>query len=550
MSEGDHGQPTNTFLQRWRDFGTRQLLSLAFFTGIVLGLSELLFGLLIGKDIIDSIWPHAVRSLSWTMYLRDSMGTVWILLILTTSMALLCAKLRQFESYRNRVEAVGIMIIGVVISWIVLHLVMDIFYLRGAFLLLPFLYGYILISLLIGIFGLPGLRQTTSSALSWSRLVHIGGVFLAAWLVMPGIPAIIGMAPSPPKQPQFGYGATPGPYQTSYQTFSYPMPDEVEAIRGPTEASIEFSIYLSLPLIPESLNVSSIPLAIMLHGFGYPDYDAYSAWVDHLTAKGMAVAFIQYPSDLWPKGVENHQEVIEAGTSNFLQHDYRNLAIRSAMATLRSGINPPTQWDFITNQLHNITIDASHLWVGGHSLGAAYSLLVLDEVLTYQWGNESLVIDLEAPANRPVQTQLQPSLGGLPNHTIVQIMVSEDDMSVGICPGAFHQALFPQPLKMNDVLLIRSDKYGFPRLVASHYLQTDPAHDSLSDFGFYRRLDAQADYLVAQARQDSITSAWATDYMTSDEMWLDMGDWSDGTPVLPLVRFTNALDSSQFDSCN
>ena len=30
--------------------------------------------------------------------------------------------------------------------------------------------------------------------------------------MMPGIPALVGIAPSPPDKPVFGYGAEPGPF--------------------------------------------------------------------------------------------------------------------------------------------------------------------------------------------------------------------------------------------------------------------------------------------------------------------------------------------------
>jgi len=139
----------------------------------------------------------------------------------------------------------------------------------------------------------------------------------------------------------------------------------------------------------------------------------------------------------------------------------------------------------------------------------------------------------------------------MPEHTLVQIGVAEDDMSVGVCPGAHHQRTFEGvEAERNQLLEYRSDKYGFPRLVASHYLQTDPAHDRLSDWGFYRRIDAQADFLVAHARNDTFTAGWAMDYLTEPVTLTEMGEWSDGTAVIPLGWYTNALDNhSRFNDC-
>ena len=163
-----------------------------------------------------------------------------------------------------------------------------------------------------------------------------------------------------------------------------------------------------------------------------------------------------------------------------------------------------------------------------------------------------LVVALEAPASRPMQASLQPNLSLIPEETLVQIGVPQDDMSVGMCPGAFHQRMFNAlPTERNQLIEIQSDHYGYPRLVASHYLQTDPARDTLSDWSFYRRIDAQADYLVAHGRNDTFTADWAFQYMTDETMLTGMGEWSDGTPVLPLIWHRNAIDDVQaFQDCN
>ena len=112
-----------------------------------------------------------------------------------------------------------------------------------------------------------------------------------------------------------------------------------------------------------------------------------------------------------------------------------------------------------------------------------------------------------------------------------------------MCPGAFHQRVFSfLPDERNQLIEVQSDLYGFPRLVASHYLQTDPARDTLSDWSFYRRIDAQADYLVAHGRNDTFTADFAFQYMTDETMLTDMGEWSDGTPVWPLIWHTDAIE--------
>lgn len=523
---------------------------IAFVGGFLLAYAEVLVRMVAGRDIVDAMWPHAVRSLEWTLVLRSSMELTLTLMLLATGAAYGWRRWIQ-ERDDARIQAVPAFITGGLSGLISLHLLLDWAYFRGAFLLLPTLMGWSLLSVLIAWGGPPAWRTVNQTSVSVPRVGHIFAVFFAAWLVMPGVPALIGMAPSPPDTPSIGYGSTPGPYETAQYSSPYPMPQDVTAVQGNLEDDVTFSVHVTLPLLPEDSPVTHLPLAILLHGFGYPDVDAYQSWITHLAAKGMAVAFLQYPSDLRPEGYEAFVEQEMNGTSDFLQHTYRNMAIRAAIDHMEEMLLFSPRNPEIDAHLGEVTVDPSTLWTGGHSLGAAYTFLVLDDVLERGWGQHAMVVALEAPANRPMQPALQPVLSQLPNETLVQIGVSQDDMSVGVCPGAFHQRLFSElPKERNQLIEVQTDQYGFPRLIASHYLQTDPARDQLSDWSFYRRIDAQADYLVAHARNDTFTADWAFQYLTDETMLTNMGAWSDNTPVLPLKLYHDALITDPlFSSC-
>jgi hypothetical protein len=533
------------------DSSSQRTTALLLFFGILLASSEMLYRLLIGKDIVDSVWPHAVRSLEWTLALRSSMEMTLTVFLLMGILGWSMASSRKKGPLKPWATSTIDYSLGVLIGFISLHLLLDTFYLRGAFLLLPTLMGWMLICLLVGRWGAPTWRRLDGPAIAPSRVLHLLGVFFAAWMLMPGIPALAGFAPSPPDAPVFGYGSSPGPFTTTQYQFPYEMPEEVASVQGVLEDDVVFSVYITLPDIPEDLPVSTLPLAVLLHGFGYPDVNAYTAWIDHLAAKGMAVAFIQYPSDLRPSGYESFEAEDRNGMSDYLQHTYRDVALAAAMDHLDSVLLGPQRDDAIDGHLGNLTVDPHTLWAGGHSLGAAYTFLTLDNALARGWGQHALVVALEAPASRPMQSDLQPNLEGLPEHTLVQIGVMQDDMSVGMCPGAFHQQMFNAlPQERNQLIEVQTDKYGFPRLVASHYLQTDPVRDALSDWSFYRRIDAQADFLVAHSRNDTFTSDWAYQYMTDETMLTGMGSWSDGTPVLPLRLHFNAIeDVEPFQTC-
>ena len=519
--------------------------------GILLSYGEIIARLMSGKDIVDSVWPHAVRSLEWTMALRASSSlTLSLFLIATVGAFVVRASIKSAKP-RREVLVLSHALVGVLLGLISIHFLLDVFYLRGAFLLLPTLMGWTLGAALIGLGGLPTLRSRGENSMSPARLTHVIGVFFAAWLVMPGVPAIAGFAPTPPDSPAIGYGSFPAPYTLAQYRSTYTLPEEVTAVQGDLEDDVEFSVYIALPELPEDSPVTHLPLAVLLHGFGYPDVDAYQSWIHHLGAKGVAVAFIQYPSDLRPDGHEQHEATYANGTSDYLQHTYRDLAIRAALDHVDSILLSEERDAELDAHLGEVIVDPTSLWAGGHSLGAAYTFITLDAAFERGWGSHALVVALEAPASRPMQPSLQPDLSGMPEQTMVQIGVPQDDMSVGLCPGAFHQQMFSSlPDERNQLLEIQSDLYGFPRLVASHYLQTDPARDTLSDWSFYRRIDAQADFLVAHGRNDTFTADWAYQYMTDETMLTGMGKWSDGTPVLPLIWHTDAIEQvPSFSAC-
>ena len=521
--------------------------------GILFAYGEMILRLLSGKDLVDSVWPHAVRSLEWTLRLRASPTLTLSLFLVVGAAAFGLRSLVKTAPPRAAWLALPYAASGLLLGLISLHFLLDVFYLRGAFLMLPTLMGWALACLLIALGGPPTLRSPGETSVSATRVFHVLGVFFAAWLVMPGVPALAGFAPTPPAAPAMGYGSVPGPYTLEQYRSPYALPDEVTDVQGHLEDDVEFSVYVTLPNLPEDLPISQLPLAVLLHGFGYPDIDAYQGWISHLGAKGIAVAFIQYPSDLRPAGYEEHEATYDEGMSDYLQHTYRDLAIHAGLDHLEDILLGTEREAQLEDHLGDVRVDPSSLWVGGHSLGAAYTFLSLDSALERGWGSHALVVALEAPASRPMQASLQPNLSSIPEETLVQIGVPQDDMSVGMCPGAFHQRMFNAllPTDRNQLIEIQSDHYGYPRLVASHYLQTDPVRDTLSDWSFYRRIDAQADYLVAHGRNDTFTADWAFQYMTDETMLTGMGEWSDGTPVLPLIWHRNAIeDVRAFQDCN
>jgi hypothetical protein len=522
-------------------------------SGFIVSIIQPVILFLSGKDVNDAIWPHAYRTLQTTMWLRENLTLMFFLVLLMFFASLVSVKNKFKGKTLHHIHRSALLfVIGLISGFIVLYFLLDFFYLRGAFLLLPTLYGAILLTSILSVSGLPTLPLRDPGKSAVGSITHLLGVFFAAWLVMPGIPAMVGFAPSPPDVPKIGYGAEPGPFETTMTIHAYQMPNEVEEIIMDREQDIEFSVYLTLPELPENITLQSIPLALLSHGWGYPIYEEYTDWITHLSARGMAVAFIQYPSHIDPIIPDGLVGEDVEGASNYPHHEYRALAIASALDTVNEIALSEQRHSSVDLALNNVTIDASHLWIGGHSLGGAYTFIQLYEAMEREWGNQTLFIDIESGWTRPNQEHLQPNFSRMPDDTMVHLARGVDDMTVDACYSVHHQQAFSD-LPNEHVLYIelQSDLYGFPRMVGTHYLPTNSVHDILADFGVYRRVDAQADWVIARSRGDTITEDWAYQHLVDSELLRSMGKWSDGTEVLPLLIYEDALnDYEKFEYCN
>ncbi|MAY04292.1 MAG: hypothetical protein CMB25_01645 [Euryarchaeota archaeon] len=539
-----------SILQRYVSSSSFPAMMIAF--GAFIAMAESLLILVQGESIENAVWPQAVRTLSWTFVLRENVALITILSALFLGFCVY-SSIQQHRGRRlsKPIQGLFFSLIGAVMASWIIFVLMDYRYIRGAFLLLPTIYGIILLGTTLAVRGPPGLPDSSQN---WKEkgatVLHVITVFLAAWLVMPGIPALIGIAPSPPLAPSLGYGAEAGPFDRTTLRYAYDLPEEVIAIQGPTEEDIEFSIYLTLPHLPEEPGIEGVPLAILFHAFNNPSIDSYSDWIDHLAAKGMVVAYIQYPTDVRPEGGDDFEAVIVDGTSDWPHHVPRMLSIESALQQLNEIISAAPRDAAIDDVLGELVIMPEHLWIGGHSLGGAYSLQALGMVQPMEWGSETLLVDTEMAAARPVQEAWLPDYTNLPENSIVHLVVSEDDMTVGQCNSVHQHALFDQIDDNQSLLLyIPSDRYGFPRLVATHYIPANEAHDTLADWAFYRRVDAQADWVVAHSRGDLNTADFAYANLINTGMLTNMGKWSDGVDVLPIQAYTHPSEAKLFAEC-
>ena len=499
------------------DMPSNRRLVILFGMGFLLALLEPIVLLAMGNDIAGALWPMAIRSLELTLFLREWRTFAFGFFLLSTSVVL--TRCNNSGSWEKVISA---LILGLTTGLLVIFTLLDIAYLRGAFILLPTAYGFIILCTVLMVSGLPK-NPFDQENIRLKRILHIGLVLFSVWLIGPGLSAMAGLSPSPPE-----LGLEKGQYSVKTTVHEYPMPEEVASIQGDYEEDVTFSVYLSLPQNYDG----EMPLAIILHGFANPFFSTYEDWLNELASRGMAVVFVQYPSDVEPPGHDTYDLHEEDGMSNHPFHNPRAIAIYAAL-------------EFMTTILPS-QVNENHLMIGGHSLGAGYALLALDWSLERGWGNESLFINLEAPYARPVQDHLQINTTGIPEEFMAHVVISEDDMSVNDCFGVHHQAL----LGGNALFIeVPSDRHGYPRLVASHYVPAAETHDTLADWGFYRRVASQADWLVARNAGDDIAASIAQSKLVDSPELRNMGEWSDGQPVNELGIWDDALNSTAYEHC-
>ena len=496
---------------------SKRYIALMVFGGFLLALLEPIILLLMGDDLGGAFWPMAKRSLDWTYFLRDNRTLVFAFFILSVPLSYL-----RSRSASNVEKSIFVVFTGFIIGLLGIFSLLNWAYYRDAFLLLPTTYGFLLLCSALIIRGIP--KNPFSNADGRvEKISHIVVVLVAVWLISPGLSSIAGLAPSPPK-----LQIEDGQYQVAINSYEYPMPEEVSSIQGDYEEDVVFSVYIAIPEDYDEV----MPLAILLHGFANPFFESYTDWAEELASRGVAVAYIQYPSDVMPPGHDTFELHEENGMSNHPYHIPRAVAINSAL-------------EFMITLLPD-NVDQDYLMVAGHSLGAGYSFLTLDWALENNWGSEALFVSLEAPYARPVQEHLQINTTRLPENFLAHIAISEDDMSVNECFGVHHQNILGDGALLIEV---PSDRHGFPRLVASHYLQATEAHDDLADWGFYRRVVSQANWLVSSALNDDVSeSKWRNELIDSENLRY-MGEWSDGKEVEPLRTWYDAMNSDRFGHC-
>ena len=477
-----------------------------------------------GEPPADAFWPSALRALWLDFLLREQAG--WLVVVMALALALVVGERQATNRVLSGVRVLSVVLAGWCLALVGTHYLLDWAFYRGAFILAPAAMAIGLIpSSVIWAFDEEKSRAVRGMA---------GAMGLAALMVItPALPAAMDLLPTPPPSPTQGYGANPGPFLTETTTLRYDMPSHVEDVLVEEQVDEVTLLTVTWPVYTVEPPGMRVPLGLIFHGYGAPTPSDYTDWTVHLAAKGMVVVHVAYPSYLDVPGRE--EPIVSGGRSDHPQHALRMDAMSSMFATLEEDLLLSNESD-TTGRLMGAVIDPSALYLGGHSLGAGMAMMVAASAFERGWATEALAVDLEQPYTHASDPEIYGSLNERPEATLVHVALSEDDTSVDPCHGVAHAMRWTEEANVEDVVLLQipSDRHGFPPLIASHYLASTPVHDTLADHGFYRRVDAQAEWLVATQRGDTTTAVFAAAHLLDHELLTPMGEWSDGRTAVPL----------------
>ena len=259
------------------------------------------------------------------------------------------------------------------------------------------------------------------------------------------------------------------------------------------------------------------PVVVFFHGWFAVNPAFYGAWIDHLVRSGRTVVFPRYQNDL-----------------DTLPRDFLPNAIaatRDALGVLEAGAK-------------HVRPDLDRVAFIGHSAGGNLAAQIAAVAPDPHSGlpQPKLVAALMPGEVFPSR---EPNLDRIPASTLLLVAVGEDDLLVGDLRG---RQIFAQagaiPRSRKRFLLFRTDRHGFPPLVAEHTAPTGANRRLDTGEGVFRVFQMSLSEVNAMDRAGfwriadvAIKTAFAgqtfDEAIRDPERFTHLGFWSDGRKVIP-----------------
>lgn len=321
-------------------------------------------------------------------------------------------------------------------------------------------------------------------------------MLLAALLTMPMV-AMGAEKSAPPSQPDFG----PGGLTASY--------DVVRAVMFGQEPT-GFWLFEPERLVDGKRTGPSeaVPLIIFLHGFSAVDPIAYRGWIDHLVLRGAVVVFPLFQSS----------NILKTSFSDFLVNTVTG--VKAAIAVLQSGLRTP--------------VDLDRVAVVGHSVGGVLTANLAAVAERVGVPEPAALMAVEPGGCRdcgagPSDIGLPLlDLSPIPNSTRMLVLIGDRDSVVGDGAARMIWSGTSQiPNDQRDCLILQSDDWGSPALVANHFAPEAGVPWSDLDALDWHGLWKPFDMLLSCA----FAGTGCTTGMNGGAAQPNMGTWSEGRPV-------------------
>lgn len=545
-----------------------------FLVGFLAGFGPVIMSMLSGLSLEDALFEFAYYRIADALTLRAFEG---YLLPFGIIAFIIKYKLFQNENLKQKFDrdlsvALTQLLIGYLLAFSALYLMLDFSFFFGSVRAMPFVLGFFITLLVTNMLltnttlidALKKSVKDKKSNLNKTQIFAVieVGILLAAGLALalPNTWDMSGFAPDQPQlnsddwgnmEPQYDVIETSIPVFTSAPDFQY-WPEQ--------DDGSEWNVYVFMPSITDSdVDSKQLGVAIYLHGYGGADVEVYRDTLELIASRGLVTIFPQYISDLDLSTVDKDFELIyEEGGSNHPQHQTRYDMAWLGITRAISALNVTEDGELAaTLQQHtgtNTSLNFDNLWIGGHSMGGGTTFSMLDRGLELGWGSSSLQISLEAPwIHAQKGNPLRGNMSNLPDHTWAQLTEYSSDYTVHPCQARWQYERILErdaTLSINDsqvqYLRIESDYYGFPRMMASHFIQASFIHDNFADLSYYSRIDAQAARISTQGQlftADSNLLSSAQSFLSDENQQMtDLGDWSDGHPVKGIKMIQQPLE--------
>jgi dienelactone hydrolase len=261
------------------------------------------------------------------------------------------------------------------------------------------------------------------------------------------------------------------------------------------------------------------PVVVFLHGWFAVNPGFYGAWIDHLVRDGRIVIFPRYQNDVGTLPQDFLPNALEA--------------IRDALAVLHDGVG-------------HVRPDPARFALIGHSAGANLAAQIAASA-SDPHSDIPLPQALIALMPGEIIPMREPSLARIPATTLLLVVVGEEDLVVGDHRG---RQIFAEATAVarsrKRFILFRSDRHGYPPLIAEHTSPTG-VHPRLDNgegilrslqlsLGDVNALDRAGFWRMTDLTLEAAYNGKTLDDVTRDsEQFRHLGFWSDGRKVTPPI---------------